>query len=433
MTSFPTRIAAIAASMAMIGALGACSTEPAKDGGSTGADLSDTSISGEIRYAFWDLNQKPAMEKTIAAFNKRYPDIKVTIETTPGPEFFEKLQTQASSDTLPDVFWMNAPNFQLYASNDMLEPATPLVDQGLADPANYPAALNELYTHDGVQYGMPKDYDTIGVFYNKALFDKAGVEYPSDDWTWAEMRDKAAELTAKLDGVYGVAGNLAGGHETYYNTMLQSGGYVVSDDKKKSGFDDPKSIAGLQYFRDLIAAKSMPTPAELSDTPANQLFLNSRAAMFWAGSWSNAELLGSDLKKNIEVAPLPAGSGGTATVIHGLTNAVSAKSGNKPAAQAFQAFLSSKEAALIQAESGAAVPAFNGTQTAWVESAPWNLQVFLDEAEKSARPYPVSLNTAEWNQLEVELLPQAFTGQRPVEEVAAELATKMNEILAGEQ
>ncbi|MFX4271403.1 hypothetical protein ACQBAR_12415 [Propionibacteriaceae bacterium Y1685] len=100
---------------------------------------------------------------------------------------------------------------------------------------------------------------------------------------------------------------------------------------------------------------------------------------------------------------------------------------------AFQAFLASEEAALIQAKSGAAVPAYNGTQTAWVESAPWNLQVFLDEAENSAVPYPVSLNTAEWNQFETELLPQAFTGERPVEEAAGEMATRMNEILAGEQ
>ena len=433
MTSFTKRLAAIVASAAMLGALAACSQDSAGGGDSEAGDLTDTSISGEIRYAFWDLNQKPAMEQTIAAFNKKYPDVKVKIETTPGPEFFEKLQTQASSDTLPDVFWMNAPNFQLYASNKMLEPATPLIDQKLADPANYPPELNELYTLDGVQYGLPKDYDTIAVFYNKALFDKAGVEYPSKDWTWEEMREKAKAVSTKLDGVYGVAGNVAGGHETYYNTMLQAGGTIISEDKKKSGFDDPKSIEGLQYIRDLIADKSMPTPAELSDTPANQMFLNGRAAMFWAGSWSNAELLGSDLKKDIEVAPLPAGPDGSATVIHGLTNAVSAKSENKPAAQAFQAFLSSEEAAQIQAEAGAAVPAFNGTQTAWVESAPWNLQVFLDEAEKSAVPYPVSLNTAEWNQLEVELLPQAFSGERPVEEVAAELATKMNKILADEK
>jgi multiple sugar transport system substrate-binding protein len=179
--------------------------------------------------------------------------------------------------------------------------------------------------------------------------------------------------------------------------------------------------------------RSMPTPAELSDTPANQMFLNGRAAMYWGGSWSNAELLASDLVEDIEVAPLPAGPGGSATVIHGLTNAVSAKSKNKAAAQAFQAFLSGKEAALIQAKAGAAVPAFNGTQQAWIDSAPWKLQVFLAEAEKSAHPYPISLKTAEWNQLEVELLPQALSGERPVEEVAAELAAQMNEILAGEQ
>lgn len=388
-------------------------------------------LEAEITYAYWDANQTPAMDALIEKFNEEYPGVTVKTDVTPYSEYFTKLQTQASSGTLPDVFWMNGPNFQLYASNDQIEPLTALIDEGEIDPADYPAALNELYSWDGVAYGVPKDYDTVAVFYNKAIFDKAGVDYPSDGWTWDEFHEKAKAISdaLKSEGVYGTANGLVGGQEVYYNTILQAGGSIIEDGK--SGYDDPKSIEGLQFVADLIADGSSPTLAQLSDTPQNQWFVNGKSAMFWSGTWSNAELLASDILDDIELAPLPTGER-EATVIHGLANVVSAASDQKEAAQAFQAYLGSEEAATIQAEMGAANPAFSGTQQAFVDSAPYDLQVFLDEAENWSYPYPVSKNTAAWNEIEGELLPAAFSGERPVAEVAEELAARMNDALAEE-
>lgn len=403
--------------------LTACSSN---DGGST--STADKDMTAEINYAFWDATQEAAIDTIIEEFNEEYPNITVKKDVTPYSEFFGKLQTQASSDTLPDVFWMNGPNFQLYASNDKLEPVTDAVD-----PANYPQALNDLYSFDGTQYGVPKDYDTVAVFYNKALFDQAGVAYPTEGWTWDEFHEKAKAISdaLKADGVYGTVNGLSGGQEVYYNTILQAGGEVISADSTTSGYDSPEAIEGIQFVADLIADGSAPTLQQLSDTPQNVWFVNGKSAMFWSGTWSNAELRESAIVDDIEVAPLPKNEQ-EATVIHGLANVVAKSSKNKAAAQAFQEFLSSERAAVIQAEAGAALPAFSGTQTAFIESAPYNLQVFLDEAENSSFPYPVSKNTAAWNQLENELLPAAFSGERPVAEVAKELAEKMNEALAEE-
>jgi multiple sugar transport system substrate-binding protein len=416
---------AAGATVAAAALLAACSSNT----GSGSADATaDPNLSATISYAFWDSNQKPAMDALIKDFNKGYPKIKVTEQITPYQNFFTKLQTQGSSKTLPDVFWMNGPNFQLYASNGLLEPLSSGVE-----PANYPASLNELYSYDGKQYGAPKDFDTIGVYYNKALFDKAGVAYPTADWTWDEFHQKAKAISDKLkdDGVFGVASGLAGGQEVYYNTILQSGGSIISKDGKKSGYNDPKSIAGLQFVRDLIADGSSPTPSQLSDTPQDQWFINSKSAMFWSGTWVNAELLASPVKDQIALAPLPKGER-AATVIHGLANVVAKDSKNKAAAIAFQNYLAGKEAAQIQAEMGAANPAFNDTQQAFVKSAPWDLNIFLTEANDSSFPYPISKNTAAWNKFESDLLPDAFDGKRPVAEVAKELADKMNAALAKE-
>jgi multiple sugar transport system substrate-binding protein len=347
---------------------------------------------------------------------------------TPYQNYFTKLQTQGSSKTLPDVFWMNGPNFQLYASNGMLAPVSTAVD-----PANYPKALDELYSYDGTQYGVPKDFDTIAVFYNKAIFDKAGVAYPTADWTWDEYHQKAKAISDKLksDGVYGTASGLSGGQEVYYNTILQAGGSIISKDGKKSGYDNPKTIRGLQFVRDLVADGSSPSMQQLSDTPQDQWFINGKSAMFWSGTWSNAELLGSSIVKDIAVAPLPKGER-QATVIHGLANVVAKDSKNKQAAQAFQNYLAGKAAAEIQAKMGAANPAFNDTQKAFVESAPYDLNIFETAASDYSFPYPISKNTAAWNKFENDLLPEAFDGKRPVAEVAKELANKMNAALAKE-
>lgn len=418
------------APLALVAALALTSCSAAA--GSDEAVTKDSKAS--ITYAIWDENQVPALEANIAAFNETYPNIEVKIDITPWAQYWTKLQTQASGDTLPDVFWMNGPNFQLYAANDQLEPMTNLIDAGEVDPNNYVDVLNDLYSYDGEQYGMPKDFDTVALWYNKAILDEAGVPVPDGTWTWEDFGTAAKTVSDNLadQGIYGVATGLTGGQEGYYNTILQAGGSIISDDGTTSGYDDPKTIKGLQFWADLIADGSSPSLQQLSDTPHNAWFTSSKTAFFWSGTWSVAELAAASNTMDLNVAPLPKGER-QATVIHGLANVVSANSPNKSAAQAFQAYLGTKEAQTLQAEMGAANPAFIGAGQAFLDSVDhFDLQVFIDEADNYAYPYPVSKDTAAWTTIENELLPQAFSGARTVEDVAAELATRMNEELAKE-
>ncbi|MFC4222514.1 ABC transporter substrate-binding protein [Lysinibacter cavernae] len=407
-------------------ALSACSANG-------GDEAVSTDSKATISYAVWDENQVPALKQNIADFNKEYPNIEVKLDVTPWSQFWTKLQTQASSDTLPDVFWMNGPNFQLYAANDQLEPLTGLIDDKKIDPANYPEALDTLYSYDGTQYGVPKDFDTLGLWYNKSILEQAGVEIPTDAWTWDEIHAASKKISDTLgdQGVYGMTTSLTGGQEGYYNSILQAGGEIISEDGKKSGYDSPEAIEGIQFWTDLIADGSMPTLQQLSDTTANVWFTSGKSGFFYSGTWIVSELSEAENTMDLNVAPLPKGER-QATVIHGLANVISSKSKNKAASEAFVTYLASKEAQTTQAEMGAANPAFNGTQTAFVDSVPhFDIQVLLD-AQDYAYPYPISKNTAAWTQLETDLLPAAFSGDKPVKDVANELATKMNEALAKE-
>lgn len=385
-------------------------------------------LSATITYGLWDQNQVAAAEQSIAAFNERYPNIEVKVSVTPFSEYWTKLQTQASSDTLPDVFWMNGPNIQLYASNGMLEPITGAVDAGDIDPANYPQALVDLYTVDDVSYGVPKDFDTIGVWINKELFAQAGVPVPSPGWTWDDFQKTATDISTALaaQGVYGGAGGMDG-QTTYYNTIFQAGGQVIEG--SSSGYNTPEAQAGLQFWTDLIASGGSPTMAQLTDTSADQWYTSGKLAMYMGGSWFRSALADVPFADSVDVLPLPTGKK-QATVIHGVSNVVAAASKNKAAAQAFQVYLASEEAQRAQGEFGSIIPAFTGTQDSFAASMPQaNLQVFIDALDY-AQPLPVSANTAAWNALEAELLPQAFSGQRPVADVTAELAEKMDAALS---
>ncbi|WP_344753668.1 sugar ABC transporter substrate-binding protein [Gryllotalpicola koreensis] len=426
----------------IVGALGAvallsgCSQGAATSTGSS-SDSSYKAVAkdtkADLTYAVWDQTQVKAIDANLEGFNKEYPNIKVTVSVTPFADYWTKLQTQASSDALPDLFWMNGPNFQLYAANGKLEPITGEVKAGAIDPKNYSSSLDELYTYNKVEYGVPKDFDTIGVWVNKALFQEAGVALPSDDWTWDDFQKTATEISQNLKskGIYGVSAGMDG-QTTYYPTIFQAGGYVVSPDGKKSGYDDPATEAGLQFWADLIKSGASPNMKQLTETPGDQWFVSGKSAMYQGGDWARSEIAAAPIAKDVQAYRLPKGKV-DANVIHGVANVVAANSKNKGAAQALQVYLASKEAQQQQGDMGAVIPAYTGTQTAFAKSMPGvNLQLFLDEVSV-AKPLPVSKNTAAWNTLETNLLPDAFDGTKSVSDVGKDLAEQMNAALAKEK
>ena len=390
-------------------------------------------VKGDITYAIWDVNQQPAMQEIVKAFNQKYPNVKVSISLATFEQYFTKLKTQGSSDNLPDVFWMNGPNFQLFAANKQLASLDSLTEAKQVDPANYPKALNELYSLDGKQYGVPKDFDTIALWYNKKLFADAGVAAPTDSWTWDDYKAAAGKLKAALGpkGIFASADEL-GNQGNYYPAILSNGGYIIKDGK--SGYADPKTTEALQFWSDMVKEGYTPSAAQRADIRGRDRFFSGKAAMMWNGNWLVSAALKSPVKDDLAILPLPkAPSGDRKTVIHGIGNVMSAKSKNPQAAAAFLAFLAGKDAALIQAKAGAANPAFNGTQTDFVNSAPYALKTFIDAAAQYSEPYPVSKDTAVWNKLELDLIDPAFGGDKPMSEVGQEVATKMDEALGKEK
>src|SRR5699024_5896595 len=138
-------------------------------GGGADVDISDTELEATIEFAAWESDLDGAA--VIEGFNEQYPNVTGEVTKSPLKHFFTTLQTQASGGHLPDAFMTDGPDFQLHASHGILASCEGAAESGELDFANYPEAMEELYTYEDVPYGVPTSYDSIGLWYNEELFE----------------------------------------------------------------------------------------------------------------------------------------------------------------------------------------------------------------------------------------------------------------------
>ena len=377
-----------------------------------------------ISYAIWDNNQLPAHQQIAAAFEAENPDVKVDIQVVPWGNYWDKLQTAVAGGEAYDVFWMNGPNFPVYASKGVLMDLQDRVAADNLDTSVYPQALVDLYTYDGDVYGLPKDFDTIAVYYNKDMFDAAGMDYPSADWTWDDLKSTAQALTK--DGNWGFASTTAD-QAGYWNFIYENGGQVISDDGTQVLIGEPAACGAIDYLYSFVADGLSPDGATMSSVdPWTQLFPGGRVAMVVGGSWLARTY--ADAEPTIDVAPLPQETQ-RASIIHGLANVMWSKTQHPDEAWKFVEFLGSDKAATILAQSGTVIPAYTGFQDAWVESIPdMNLQVFMD-ATQYAVPYPTAAQGMEWNAKVAEVLGEVWNGNQPIDGACQEAASAADAVL----
>lgn len=406
-------------------AVSGCGNSGSGKGKGGDVDISDTDLKADIEFAVWESDFD--WKSVIKGFNKKYPNITVQMTSSPFKDFFTRLQTQASGNNLPDAFMMNGPNFQLYASHDKLVSLEKVVADGDLDFGNYPEAMGDLYTYDDVQYAVPTSYDSIGLWYNKKLMKKAGVDFPTDEWTWDDLHEASKTISEKLkgDGVYGFAGG-AYNQELFYNLIFQAGGSVLNEDATKAEYESEGSREALQFLRDMVEDGSSPSIQTTADTSPDELFKSGKAAMIYGGSFRVSGYVDSAVGKDIQVVRLPKGKQ-RGVVLHGGAVVAHADSDKRDAATAFAVYTGTKEAQEIIGKSGASIPAFTGTEKAYIEAHPeYDLKVFPEEAESYGFPYPVSANTQAWLEDESDMIPKILAGDLSVEEGTKKLDEKID-------
>ena len=184
------RIAALCMCAVMTASLAACGGS-----GDKGASEGGKDKGGKLSVMIWDNYQEPGLKEIIADFTEE-TGIEAELQVVQWNEYWTLLEAGAQGGEMPDVFWMHSNESQRYMSNEILLDLTDRAsDSELVDMSKYPEEIKELYTYDGKVYGIPKDIDTIALWYNKTMFDEAGVDYPDETWTWDTVVENAKNLT----------------------------------------------------------------------------------------------------------------------------------------------------------------------------------------------------------------------------------------------
>ena len=392
-----------------------------------------------IKVAFWGSPEEiEIITNSISGWQKEHPEIKVRFEHTPFGGYVSKILTRIAGGAAPDVICTEVNYFVSFASKEVLENLNPFIekDANFSKNAFFPEVLDR-FTVNQELLAIPRDTAPFAcVFYNKEMFDKAGVPYPTDDWTWDDFLDIAKKLTTRDDkgritqyGFYGWA---------WKNFVYGNGGALVDDVKnpKKSLLDIPESIEGLQFYVDLINKyKVMPTPVALTNLGmgVDVMFASGKLAMFLSGVWETPSLRQRDFKWDVAMFPKNSkgirkfGTGGSGYCILKTSK-------NKQAAWEVIKALTGPEGQIELAKKGLAQPALikiaEGPDWAGNSDPPANKKM-LNEAVQYVVYDPFAPN---WMEIETKYLNEeldlVFNGRETVSEAVKKVAPKINEALA---
>ena len=195
-----------------------------------------------LTFQIWDVAQKEGMEAMCAAYTQQHPEVSIEVQVTSWNEYCTKLEAAATSNQMPDIFWMHTNELLKYADNGMLADCSDIVEKDKFSEISLSNAMGS----NGTLYAVPKDKDTVGMVYNKEMFDAAGVAYPDENWTWDDLVSASEKIYAAT-GKYGYMA-YADDQLGYWNFVYQAGGYILNEDKTKAGFTQPATEKAMKFY-----------------------------------------------------------------------------------------------------------------------------------------------------------------------------------------
>lgn len=302
----------------------------------------------EITLAGWGGNpsETKLLREALDSFEEKHPNIKVKHEVI-SDQYMDVIKTRLIGNEAPDVFYLDAFEAPALIETGVLEPLDDYVTDEF-DVDDFEKPLLEAFQKDGKTYGFPKDYSTLALFYNKKMFEEAGVEVPT---TWEEMREASKALTK--DGVVGlgVAPELA----RMYYIAESLGGEVVKDGK--ANFADKKVVDALQPIIDQRNVDK--TAAQPSDVGANwggEMFGQEKAAMVIEGNWAIPFLEDTFPSVEYGTAEIPTINGEKGTMAYTVSYVMNAASEKKEASWELIEYLTGPEGMEIWTSKGYALP-----------------------------------------------------------------------------
>jgi multiple sugar transport system substrate-binding protein len=415
--------------------LASCTTSIS--GGSTGG----TTVTGSVPAAGRNTTVKfltvgspeelDAYREAIKAFEASQPEIKVELlEAADNKDLLTRLSTSFGAGNPPDLFLINYRSFGQYAAKGAIDPIGPRVASSTAfEESDFYAEALDGFRFDGQLTCLPQNASSLVVYFNKALFEAAGVEVPKAGWSWADMVAKAKQLTKDTDGD-GKVDQFGLGIDAELIRVApfvwSNGGEVVDDTAKptKLALGTPAAAEVLEDFLDLYRVDEViPGEQEIESEDIDARFQSGTMAMLFDSRRSTPGFRAVP-SLDFDVAPLPVYEK-PVSILHADAYCLSAASANKEAAWKFIEFAVGPKGAPIVAATGRTVPSLKSVATSTVfldpEAKPAHAQVWLDNIS-SLRSVP---NIATWPEIESatsKILEDALYEGGNASEVAEEMA-----------
>lgn len=245
-------------------------------------------LSGTIRYSTWGaIIEKEINEAIIAAFMEENPGCTVELEYIPSG-YTQAIDTMFLGGNAPDVIYGHPHYFVSWAANDLLMNLDDMFeeDHDYFYDDKFAVGMYEDFKYEGHHVATINGHDTFLLFYNKDLFDKAGVAYPTAEWTWDDFVEAGKKLTI-LDGenkqyamsfswpqaiIYSFGGR-------YFDSMSNPTEVL---------FNSPDTVAALQFISDCIYEHKI-APETVDSELMGGTFATGRLAMDITGAWGIAE------------------------------------------------------------------------------------------------------------------------------------------------
>ncbi|MGA2641285.1 MAG: sugar ABC transporter substrate-binding protein [Spirochaetia bacterium] len=396
-----------------------------------------------IRYTLWDANQLPAYQKVADNFMAKNPGIKIEITQMGWADYWNDLQTSMVAGTAADVFTDHLAKYPEFAAKGQLLDIEPMVKADKVPTNIYLTGLADLWTRDGKRFGLPKDWDTIAVVYNKDMAAKAGITdaemnsmtwNPNNGGTFETVLRKFAQdkngnngLSAKFDPKnvvrWGIAmdySNFGAYGQQYWSAFAASTGWKFTDGMyaSKYYYDDSRFIQTMQYFADLSRKKGLMPPYEAlsaQNVGSTVLFTSQKIGMILDGSWMIG-FYGGNTEFKVGFARLPIGPVGRRSMFNGLADSIYIRTQHPKEAWQWVKYLGSAEAQNVVGSYGAVFPAIeSGVQAANKAYKEKGLDVTAFTAQALEKNgtflFPITDHASEINSIMQQNFDSIFLGQ----------------------
>jgi len=404
-----------------------------------------------LQYSYWGTTKPAAYQACADRFMEINPNITVELESLSWDDYWTALQTSMVAGSAPGVFSNHLAKFPELSETGQLVDIQPLVERDGIDVTKYTGDLAELWSRDGARYGLPKDWDTIAVFYNKDMLDAVGID-PAvfEEWTWnpedgGTFGEIIAQLTIDENGnnglsdefdkttvkQYGLAMELGDAYgQTSWSMFAASTGWDFIDAPWTPPFhlDDERFVQTIQWLADQQLETGFAVPEEqVASLNVESVFAAGTSALMFHGSWM-INWVSENTTFNVGFGRLPIGPEGRKCMFNGLADSIWVGSEHQEEAWEWLKFMASAEAQELIGSFGVVFPAIPSAAEvaldAWAERG-LDVSPFLEQAREEGGTilFPIADNASEY----VAIVQPAMQAIALGEAKAADILPEVNE------